>query len=77
MRGSDIFASIYNCSGGSFRLDKESRIYWVLKFLLKFLKGKKVFDHCLLFTAYADTSTFFCGDIDSVKNLINIFQKIL
>ena len=37
-------------------------------------KGIEVFDHCFLFTAYANNSTFFLGDSDSVKNLINILQ---
>ena len=41
------------------------------------IKGIEIFDHCFLFTVYADDSTFFLGDSDSVKNLIDIFQTFL
>ena len=41
------------------------------------IKGIEMFDHCFLFTVYADDSTFFLGDDDSVKNLIYIFRTFL
>ena len=38
------------------------------------IKGIGIFYRCFLFTAYADDSTFFFDDCDSVRNLVNIFQ---
>ena len=38
------------------------------------IKDIEIFDQCFLFTAYADDSTFFLVDSNSVKNLIGIFQ---
>ena len=43
----------------------------------KLIKAIEIFDHSFLFTAYADDLTFFLGDRDLVKYLINIFQTFL
>ena len=37
------------------------------------IKGIKVFDYVILYTAYADDSTFFLKDLASVKKLLDIF----
>ena len=40
------------------------------------IKGIEIFKHALLYTAYADDSTFFLRDIPSVKELISSFNQL-
>ena len=39
----------------------------------KKIKGIEIFDHCYLYTAYADDTTFFLKDKESIKELIKMF----
>ena len=38
------------------------------------IKGVKIFKHCFLHTAYADYSTFFLKDAQSIENLVETFN---
>ena len=38
------------------------------------IKGINVFHHAFLYTGYADYSTFFRNDIDSIKKLMSCFE---
>ena len=37
--------------------------------------GLTFFDHTLLYTAYADNTTFFLKDKESVKKVMNVFDN--
>ena len=37
------------------------------------IKGLTVFDHCCLYSAYADDTTFFLQDTISIKNMVDTF----
>ena len=37
------------------------------------IKGLTIFDHCYLYSAYADDTTFFLQDIISVKHMVDVF----
>ena len=38
------------------------------------IKGIEVFEHCFLYTPYADDTTFFLKDAQSIENLVEIFN---
>ena len=38
------------------------------------IKGIEIFEHCFLYTAYADDTTFFLKDAQSIQNLVEIFN---
>ena len=38
------------------------------------IKGLNIFDHCYLYSAYADDTTFFLKDVNSVKEMVNSFH---
>ena len=38
------------------------------------IKGIEIFEHCFLYTAYADDTTFFLKDAQSIENLVEIFN---
>ena len=52
----------------------------MLKILFLFIKrhperkGIEIFEHCFLYTAYADDMTFFLKDAQSIENLVEIFN---
>ena len=73
-----------------FKLDKGKRqgdpvsaclFVLVLKIVFNLIKQKKdidgptFFDHTFLYTAYADDTTFFSKDKESVKKVINVFDN--
>ena len=37
------------------------------------IKGLTIFDHCYLYSAYADDTTFFLQDIISIKHMVDVF----
>ena len=38
------------------------------------MKGLNIFYHCYLYSAYADDTTFFLKDVNSVKEMVNSFH---
>ena len=38
------------------------------------IKGIEIFEHCFLYTAYADDTTFFLKDAQSIENIVEIFN---
>ena len=38
------------------------------------IKGIEIFEHCFLYTPYADDTTFFLKDAQSIENLVEIFN---
>ena len=38
------------------------------------IKGIEIFEHCFLYTAYAENTTFFLNDAQSIENLVEIFN---
>ena len=38
------------------------------------IKGIETFQHCFLYTAYADDTMFFLKDAQSIENLVEIFN---
>ena len=38
------------------------------------IKGIEIFEHCFLYTAYAEDTTFFLKDAQSIENLVEIFN---
>ena len=38
------------------------------------IKGLNIFDHCYLCSAYADDTTYFLKDVNSIKEMINSFH---
>ena len=38
------------------------------------IKGIEIFEHCFLYTAYADDTIFFLKDAQSIENLVEIFN---
>ena len=38
------------------------------------IKGIEIFEHCFLYTAYADDTTFFLKDAQSIENLVEAFN---
>ena len=38
------------------------------------IKGLNIFDHCYLYSAYADDTTFFLKDVNSIKEMGNSFH---
>ena len=38
------------------------------------IKGTEIFEHCFLYTPYADDTTFFLKDAQSIENLVEIFN---
>ena len=38
------------------------------------IKGLSIFDHCYLYSAYAADTTFFLKDVNSIKEMVNIFR---
>ena len=38
------------------------------------IKGIEIFEYCFLYTAYADDTTFFLKDAQSIQNLVEIFN---
>ena len=38
------------------------------------IKGLNIFDHCYLYSAYADDTTFFLKDFNSIKEMVNSFH---
>ena len=75
----------------SFKLDKGTRqgdpisaylFILVLEIVFNLIKqsknihGPTFFDHTFLYTAYADDTTFFLKDKESVKKVINVFDTI-
>ena len=38
------------------------------------IKGLTIFDHCYLYSTYADDKTFFLKDINSIKEMVNSFH---
>ena len=38
------------------------------------IKGIEIFEHCFLYTAYADDTTFYLKDAQSIENLVEIFN---
>ena len=38
------------------------------------INGLNIFDHCYIYSAYADDTTFFLRDVSSVKELVNKFH---
>ena len=41
------------------------------------IAGLTIFDHCYLYSAYADDTTFFLKDTISIKNMVNTFHFFL
>ena len=39
-----------------------------------YIKGLNIFDHCYLYSAYADDTTFFLKDVNSIKEMVNSFH---
>ena len=37
------------------------------------IKGLAIFDHCYLYSAYADNTTFFLQNTISIKNMVDAF----
>ena len=37
------------------------------------IKGLAIFDHCYLYSAYADDTTFFLQDTISIKHMVDVF----
>ena len=40
------------------------------------IKGIEIFEHCFLYTAYGEDTTFFLKDAQSIENLVEIFSTI-
>ena len=40
------------------------------------IKGIEIFEHCFLYTAYGEDTTFFLKDAQSIENLVEIFNTI-
>ena len=40
------------------------------------IKGIEIFEHCLLYTAYADITTFFFEKKQSIEKLVQIFNTV-
>ena len=38
------------------------------------IKGLNIFDNCYLYSAYADDTTFFLKDVNSIKEMVNSFH---
>ena len=38
------------------------------------IEGIEIFEHCFLYTAYADDATFFLKDAQSMENLVEVFN---
>ena len=72
-----------------FKLNREARqgdpvsaYLFILAFEILFLlikknpqiKGLNIFDHCYLYSAYADDTTFFLKDVNSMKEMANSFH---
>ena len=38
------------------------------------IKGLNIFDHCFLYSTYADYTIFFLKDVNSIKEMINSFH---
>ena len=38
------------------------------------IEGIEIFEHCFLYTAYADDATFFLKDAQSIENLVEVFN---
>ena len=52
-------------------------VFEILFLLIKenpHIKGLNIFDHCYLYSAYADDTTFFLKDVNSIKEMINSFH---
>ena len=41
------------------------------------IKGIKIFEHCFIYSAYADDATFFLKDEQSIKELVQTFNHVL
>ena len=62
--------------------DTISAYLFILAFEILFLlikenphiKGLNIFYHCYLYSAYADDSTFFLKDVNSIKEMVNSFH---
>ena len=38
------------------------------------IKGIEIFEHCFLYTAYADDTMFFLRDAQSIENLVDLIK---
>ena len=72
----------FKLNRGACQGDPISAYLFILVFEILFLlikenphiKGLNIFDHCYLYSAYADDTTFFLKDVNSIKEMINSFH---
>ena len=72
----------FNLERGARQADTVSADLFILVLEILFLfirkhpeiKGIEIFEHCFLFIAYADNTTFFPKDVQSIENLVEIFN---
>ena len=72
----------FKLNRGACQGDPISAYLFILAFEIIFLlikenphiKGLNIFDHCYLYSGYADDATFFLKDVNSIKEMVNSFH---
>ena len=72
----------FKLNRGARQCDPISAYLFILAFEILFLlikenphiKGLNIFYHCYLYSAYADDTTFFLKDVNSIKEMVNSFH---
>ena len=75
-------AKYFKLNRGAPQGDPISACLFILAFEILFLlikenphiKGLNIFYHCYLYSAYADDTTFFLEDVNSIKEMVNSFH---
>ena len=64
----------FNLERGARQGDPVSASFFKLVLEILFLFIKKLYEHCFLYAVYVDGTTFFLKDVQSIENLVEVFN---